>query len=146
VRGTGFLLYKETSVSVPIELYNTSTTVTDVEISVSGPLRNYVNLVSNDRLWTGNGFTSISSSEIKTFFVTLNDVPVDLYGMHQIKISVTYSAGSTSHLIWVAVLPIKVTEQGREPPSKATVGISRVVKKMTYGNLTLPVEVILQVW
>jgi hypothetical protein len=120
--------------------------INNINISVSGSLRNYITLFSRDRVWTESGFTYMSPGEIKVFYATLDSVPTDMYGMHQIKFSINYDTGSSSHLTWVAVLPVNLMKQGRDPPSKGNVGISRIVKKMSYGNTTLPVEVILQVW
>ncbi len=146
VMGAGFFVYQERLTSFPIQLYGSTVTVTNVSIAVSGPLKDYITLNSNDRLWKDDGFGYIGPGESKVFYATLGSIPEDVSGMYQLKFSIKYNSGSTSHLMWVAVLPVNVMEQGRSPPSKGNVGISRSIMGMAYGNTTVPVEVIMQVW
>jgi hypothetical protein len=146
MKGIGFFVYREMKTSFPLQFYNSSGSVTNVSISVSGPLREHVSLVSNDRLWKGDGFTRINPGEVKVFYTNLEGIPEDMVGMHQLKYSVTYATGSASHRVWVAVLPFRVISQGRDPPVKGTVGVSRAMMRMSYGNTTVPVEVVMQVW
>lgn len=106
----------------------------------------YVTLTSTDRVWDGDGFSYINPGELKTFYAVLDEVSSDTYGMYQIKFSIDYNGGATSYLVWIAVLPVDLMEQGREPPAIGNVGVSRLIKKMSYGNSIIPVEVVIQVW
>lgn len=146
VEGIGFLVYRGRKTSFPLRLHNASASFTSVSVSVSGPLRDYVSLESSERVWNGLGFSRINPGEVLSFSTGLQGVPDDLSGVHPLKYSFRYSGGSSSHVVWVAVLPVQVMQQGREPPSKSTVGVSRSMMRMSYEDTTVPVEVVMQVW
>ncbi len=146
VRTIGFALYRGKSTVINYDLYSESEPVSNIKISLSGPLREYAVLKSRDKSWTGNGFTYISKGGLRSYQVVLSGIPDYLIGMNQLKTSITYDSGAASDLTYVMVLPSIVAEQGRPNSPGVTIGSSRVITKMVKDGVLLPVEVSISVW
>lgn len=147
ITNNGFYTYQGKDLTINYEIQNNCATyVTNLVVSVSGPLKDYITFKSRDTEWNNGVFTFISPGSKKYLQAVISGLPNYIYGMKQVKLSATHGTDQTASFSYVAVLPAEVIRQGRDPPRGVSVGTSRLVTLMKKGNLTLPVEVTVSVW
>lgn len=147
VRSVGFTVYQGKDTSINYQLSNPNTFVSNINITLSGPLKDYITLTARDTEWTGSGFSYIGPLGTKNFQASISNVPDYLTGIYQIKLSISYDQGASSDVSYALVIPVKVAEQGRSLAQRISIGTSRIITRMnTIDNYTLPVEVMLSAW
>lgn len=142
----GFGVYQGTDVVVNLQLENEGSPALNIELSVSGPLKEWVTLEARDTEWTGSGFRYIGSGTSKYFQIVISGISDYIYGLKQVKVSGSYSGGEFGEVVPVVVLPVLVTEQGRTPPTRVNVGTSRLVTNMKVNEYQIPVELVMSTW